>query len=91
MAGGDQSCGMFAVIIRWRNDHRRVTNTGIGQFVDGGKDGNMNSNLIAKTVRATGLEIGDSGKLAGLRVAREFMQMKSMDASHASQSGKGDF
>lgn len=64
---------MFAVIIRWCDDHRRIANTGIGQFVDAGEDGDANSNLIAKTAGASGIKIGDPGKLAGLRVAREFM------------------
>lgn len=84
MTCGDQSRGVFAVIIRWCNDHRRIANTGIGQFVDSDENRDANSNLIAKMAGASGIEIGNSGKLAGLRVAHEFMQMKRMDASHAS-------
>ena len=82
---------MFAVIICWCNEHGCIANTRIGQVVDVGEDRDANSNLVTKTAGASGIELGDSGELAGLRVAREFMQMKSMDASHASQSGKGDF
>jgi hypothetical protein len=91
MAGCNQSRRVLAMMVRRRDDHGGVANACLSQLSNRRKNRNPESEFIAQAAGAFSIQVGESGKLACLRVTGQFVQMKRVDRAHASEAGDGNF
>jgi hypothetical protein len=91
MAGRNQSRSVLAMMVRRRDDHGGVANACLGQLFNRRKNRNPESEFIAQAAGAFSVSVGETGKLTGLSVAGQFVQMKRVDRTHASEAGDGNF
>jgi hypothetical protein len=91
VSGFDQHGGVFAVILRGRDNHGSVTNARIGQLLDRREDWNFGAHLHGAAASVFHVDICQPGKDAATSFLGQFVDVQSMDHSHAANSGNGNF
>src|SRR5689334_21102207 len=82
---------MFPMIRGRSGNHRGIADTGLGELLERRKHRRLASKFRRAAARRLHIVIYQSGELAVPGLLREFMNMTSVDSTHATDSGHSNF